>query len=182
MRTCSRNNGPDTTPRTNFHNPSLHHISTIHPYRRVRRILLLFVLNSFRIRSPPFVCDEPSCSPPRGILKELNNKQILDTPDSLAPRCVTFMAVKVGILRASYMTSKPRSWTDGPSLHRRRVKGVVLPALLASEALIQEHEHLGNVELDVLQIQVFLVVLLHLQQIVQLQVQLEQAAVAALVV
>jgi hypothetical protein len=42
----------------------------------------------------------------------------------------------------------------------------LLPAFLASEALVEEVEHLGDVELDVLEVQILLIVLLHLEEIV----------------
>ncbi len=52
-----------------------------------------------------------------------------------------------------------------------------LPSLLPSKSLVKKREHLGNVELDIFQVQVVLVVLLHLQKIVELEIQLEEATV-----
>ena len=52
-----------------------------------------------------------------------------------------------------------------------------LPALLASETLIQQSQHLRHVELDVFEVEIVLVILLHLQQIIQLEIQLKQASV-----
>jgi hypothetical protein len=46
-----------------------------------------------------------------------------------------------------------------------------LPALLPSESLVEKSKNLGNVELDILQVKVILVVLLHLKQIIQFQIQ-----------
>jgi hypothetical protein len=49
-------------------------------------------------------------------------------------------------------------------------KETVLPSLLPCEALVKKNQDLRNVELDVFEIKVFLVVLLHLEQIVELQI------------
>ena len=57
--------------------------------------------------------------------------------------------------------------------------GMGLPALLPREALVQEGEHLGDVELDVFQVKIVLVVFLHFQQIVELEIQLEETSVAS---
>lgn len=46
------------------------------------------------------------------------------------------------------------------------------PTALACKSLVEQGKHLGHVELDVLEIEVFLVVLLHFEQIVELQVEL----------
>lgn len=54
-----------------------------------------------------------------------------------------------------------------------------LPTLLSCESLVQEGKDLGDVELDILQIQIILIVLLHLEQIVQLEVKLKQATVTS---
>lgn len=56
------------------------------------------------------------------------------------------------------------------------------PAPLSREALVQQREDFRHIELDVLQIQVFLALLLHLEQVVELQVQLQKTPVTALVV
>jgi hypothetical protein len=58
----------------------------------------------------------------------------------------------------------------------------VLPALFARKPLVQQHKHLANVELHVLEIQIFLVIFLHLEQVVELEIELQQAAIPALVV
>jgi hypothetical protein len=51
-----------------------------------------------------------------------------------------------------------------------------LSALLSGKPLVQQRQHLGHVELDVFQVEIFLVVLLHLQQIVQFEIQLQQSS------
>lgn len=61
-------------------------------------------------------------------------------------------------------------------------KEMFLPSLLSCEALVQEDEHLAHVELYVFEIKVLLVVLLHFEQVVQLEVQFEKTPVAAFVV
>jgi hypothetical protein len=43
-----------------------------------------------------------------------------------------------------------------------------LPSLLSGEALIQEREDLGDVELDVFEVEFLLAVFLHLEEIVEL--------------
>ena len=53
-----------------------------------------------------------------------------------------------------------------------------LPALLPCEAFVQQCQHLGDVELDVFEIQIVLVILLHLEQVVELQIELEETPVA----
>jgi hypothetical protein len=45
-----------------------------------------------------------------------------------------------------------------------------LPALLSRKSLVEENEHFGDIELNILQVQIFLVILLHLQQVVKLQI------------
>lgn len=82
----------------------------------------------------------------------------------------------------------PKAKTDSPELpqttalvtsrsanltHTRSI----LPPLLPREPLVEQREYLGYVELHVLKIEVVLVVLLHLQQIVKLEIQLEQATI-----
>lgn len=47
-----------------------------------------------------------------------------------------------------------------------------LPPLLSCESLIKENENLWYVELDVLEVQFFLAVFLHFQQIIELEVKL----------
>lgn len=46
-----------------------------------------------------------------------------------------------------------------------------LPALLPREALVQQCQHLWHVELDIFQVKVILIVLLHLKQIIKLEIQ-----------
>lgn len=48
-----------------------------------------------------------------------------------------------------------------------------LPPLLSCKSFVEERKHLGHIELDVLQIKVFEVVFLHLQEIVKLEIKLE---------
>lgn len=52
-----------------------------------------------------------------------------------------------------------------------------LPPLLAGKALVEQREHLGNVELDVFQVEVVLAVFLHLEEVVQLEVEFEETAI-----
>lgn len=49
-----------------------------------------------------------------------------------------------------------------------------LPALLTREAFVQKRKHLGDIELNIFQVKVFQAVLLHLEQIVEFEVQLQQ--------
>lgn len=51
------------------------------------------------------------------------------------------------------------------------------PALLSGKALVEQGQDLGDVELNVFQVQVVQVVLLHLQQVVELQIKLQEASV-----
>lgn len=51
------------------------------------------------------------------------------------------------------------------------------PSLLAREALVQESKHFCDVELDVLEIEVLLTVLLHFEEIVEFEVELQQASI-----
>jgi len=53
------------------------------------------------------------------------------------------------------------------------------PSLLAGETLVKQGENLGNVEVNVFEVELVLVVLLHLEQVVQLKVEFEKPAVAA---
>ena len=46
-----------------------------------------------------------------------------------------------------------------------------LPALLPREAFVQQRQDLWHVELDIFQVQVILIVLLHLKQIIKLEIQ-----------
>lgn len=45
------------------------------------------------------------------------------------------------------------------------------PASFSREAFIQQREHFCHIELDILQIQIFLALFLHFEQIVELQIQ-----------
>lgn len=55
----------------------------------------------------------------------------------------------------------------------------LLPSLLPREPLVEECEYFRHVELDIFKIKVVLVVLLHLKQIVKLEVKLQEATVAS---
>lgn len=57
-----------------------------------------------------------------------------------------------------------------------------LPPLFSSKPLVQQSEHLGNIELNVFEIELILVVLLHLEQVIQLKVKLQKTSVATFVV
>lgn len=54
-----------------------------------------------------------------------------------------------------------------------------LPTLLARKALVEEGKHLGDIELNVFQVKVLQVVLLHLEKVVQFEVKLQQSTGAA---
>ena len=54
-----------------------------------------------------------------------------------------------------------------------------LPTLLPSEPLVEKREDLGHVEPDVFQVEVVQFVLLHLQEVIELQVELKKAALAS---
>lgn len=54
-----------------------------------------------------------------------------------------------------------------------------LPPLLSRKSLVQQSENLGDVELHVFEIQVILSILLHLEQVIQLKIQLEETTVAS---
>jgi hypothetical protein len=56
------------------------------------------------------------------------------------------------------------------------------PASLPREALVEQCEDFRHIELHVLQVQILLAFFLHLEQIVQLQIQLQKTPVTALVV
>lgn len=53
--------------------------------------------------------------------------------------------------------------------------GDLLPPLLACKSFVQKGEHLGDIELDVFQVKVLQVVLLHLEKVVKLEVKLQQS-------
>lgn len=48
-----------------------------------------------------------------------------------------------------------------------------LPPLLSCKSFVKKRKHLGDIELDVFQVKVFEVVLLHFQQIIELEIKLE---------
>jgi hypothetical protein len=54
-----------------------------------------------------------------------------------------------------------------------------LPPLLSREAFVEQSEDFWDVELDIFQVQVFLVVLLHLEEIVEFEIKLEQSTIPA---
>lgn len=56
-----------------------------------------------------------------------------------------------------------------------------LPPLLPSKSLVEQCKDFGDVELDVFEIQLVLVIFLHLKQIIELEVQFEQSSVSAFV-
>lgn len=56
---------------------------------------------------------------------------------------------------------------------------VELPAFLPGEPLVEKGEHLRHVELNILQVQLFLIVLLHLQEIVKLKIEFQKPSIAS---
>lgn len=52
-------------------------------------------------------------------------------------------------------------------------------SLLPCETLIEKSQYFGNIELDILQIKVLLAVLLHLKQVVELQIKFKQSSSSA---
>ena len=56
------------------------------------------------------------------------------------------------------------------------------PLLFPRKSLVEKGENLGDVELNVFEIKIFLVVSLHLEQIIELEIKLEQSTVSAWVV
>lgn len=50
-----------------------------------------------------------------------------------------------------------------------------LPAFLSRKALVEQSKDFRNVELHVFQVEIFLIIFLHLQKIVKLQVQFQQS-------
>ena len=65
------------------------------------------------------------------------------------------------------MLALKASTTSEHMVSRKRWR---LPALFAGKALVEQGEHLGHVELHVLKVEVFLVVLLHLEKVVELEI------------
>lgn len=55
-----------------------------------------------------------------------------------------------------------------------------LPALLPSKSLIEQCKDFGDVKLNVFEIQLVLVIFLHLKQIIELEVEFKQSSVSAL--
>lgn len=56
---------------------------------------------------------------------------------------------------------------------------VASPPLLPSKSLVEQCKNFGNIELNVFQVQFVLVVLLHLEQVVKLEVEFQQPPVPA---
>jgi len=52
------------------------------------------------------------------------------------------------------------------------MRDLCLPSLLAREALVEQREDLRYIELDVFEIKVFLAVFLHLEKVVELEIEL----------
>lgn len=52
------------------------------------------------------------------------------------------------------------------------------PTLLSREPAVQKVENLGDIELDVFEVEVFLIVLLHLKQIVKLEIEFKKATIS----
>ncbi len=55
----------------------------------------------------------------------------------------------------------------------------LLPGLLPSKALVEKSKNLGDVELDVFQVKVVLVVFLHLKEIVELEIEFQEAPISS---
>ena len=53
-----------------------------------------------------------------------------------------------------------------------------LPAFLPCKSLVEKCKHLRHVKLDILEIQILLIILLHLEQIVKFEVELQKPPVA----
>lgn len=54
---------------------------------------------------------------------------------------------------------------------------LVSPTLFASKAFVEERQYFGYVELDILKIQFILIVFLHLEQIIEFEIELQQTSV-----
>jgi hypothetical protein len=78
-----------------------------------------------------------------------------------------------------YSAERTKSHSVRALTSSRRQRVVFLPALLARETLIQESKHLGNIELNVLEIELVLVVFLHLEEIIKLKIKFEETAIAS---
>lgn len=72
---------------------------------------------------------------------------------------------------------KARAAVNRNALGNMRSKNRLLPSLLSSKTLVEQGKNFGDVELDVLQIKVILAVLLHLEQVIELEVKLQEASV-----
>ncbi len=57
--------------------------------------------------------------------------------------------------------------------------GNPLPSLLAGKSLVQERKDLGHAELYVFKVQLLLSVLLHFEQIVELEIEFQQAPITS---
>ena len=53
------------------------------------------------------------------------------------------------------------------------------PPLFPRESLVEQCQDLGDVELHILKIQGFLIILLHLQKVVELQIELQEATISS---
>lgn len=53
------------------------------------------------------------------------------------------------------------------------------PSLLPSKPLVEQCKDLGDIKLNVFQVQFVLVILLHLKQIIKLEIEFEQSSVSA---
>jgi hypothetical protein len=62
-----------------------------------------------------------------------------------------------------------------PFFSQPRCPPPALPAFLPGKALVEQSQDFRDVELHVFQVEVFLVIFLHLQQIVKLQIQFQQS-------
>lgn len=107
---------------------------------------------------------------PRGIpqspeTKLTEHRKTRPAPEQETPRC-----------KAPYVEGEHRTLDRPSGLGQEPCS---LPPLLPCEPLVQQRKHFRDVELDVLQVKVFLVVLLHLEQVVQFEVKLKQTSVAA---
>lgn len=70
------------------------------------------------------------------------------------------------------------TWSGGSRLCRFSPFALCSPSLLASKSLVEQCEHFGDIELHVFEIELILVVLLHLQQVVEFEVKLQKTTVA----
>lgn len=68
-------------------------------------------------------------------------------------------------VRAHHSSKGGGGWKSHGKMH--------LPSLLSCKSFVEERKHLGDIELDIFQIEVFKVVFLHLQEIVKLEIKLE---------